>query len=118
MMNKRAVGSHKEDQAARFLTEHGLKIKEKNFRNRFGEIDIIASDGPYTVFVEVKYRKTAAKGHPEEAVDVRKARTISKVADYYMVYRKLPSDARIRFDVIAIEGQELRWYKNAFGYTR
>ncbi len=118
MMNKRAVGTGKEDEAARFLQECGLKIRELNFRNRFGEIDIIASDGEYIVFVEVKYRKTAAKGHPEEAVDFRKAKVISKVADYYMVCKKLPSDTKVRFDVVAIEGDQIRWHKNAFGYIR
>ena len=117
MMNKRDAGAKKEDELARFLTECGLKIKELNFRNRFGEIDIIAKDGDYTVFVEVKYRKNASAGHPEEAVSASKARTISKVADYYMVSRKLPADSPVRFDVVAIEGEEMRWYKNAFQYT-
>lgn len=115
-MNKRTIGTQKEDMAARFLTGCGLKIKELNFRNRFGEIDIIALDGKYTVFVEVKYRKSAAKGSPEEAVDLKKAVKISKVADYYMVCKKMSSDAMIRFDVVAIEGDDIRWYKNAFPY--
>ena len=115
-MNKRRVGYNKEDEAARFLAQCGLKIVEQNFRSRFGEIDLIALDGDYTVFAEVKYRRTASSGHPEEAVNASKARTISKVADYYRVCRKLPSDAKIRFDVIAIEGENVRWYKNAFPY--
>ena len=115
-MNKRTLGTQKEDLAARFLTGCGLAIKELNFRNRFGEIDIIALDGQYTVFIEVKYRKTASTGLPEEAVGLSKARTISKVADYYMVRNKMPSDARIRFDVVAIEGDDIRWYKKAFPY--
>ena len=117
MINKRKVGSKKEDEAARFLTQCGLKIVELNFRNRFGEIDLIARDGDYTVFVEVKYRKSASSGHPEEAVSISKARTISKVADYYRVCRRLPPDANIRFDVVAIEGDQVRWYRNAFSYT-
>lgn len=116
MMNKRKIGAQKEDEAARFLTECGVKVIELNFRNRFGEIDIVARDGDYTVFVEVKYRKDASVGHPEEAVNYRKARTISKVADYYRVRKKLPADTKIRFDVIAIEGNKIRWYKNAFMY--
>ena len=115
-MNKRQTGSKWEDEAARFLTQSGLTIKEMNFRNRFGEIDIIAKDGDYLVFVEVKYRKTASCGNPEEAVDIRKIRTICKVADYYRVCRRISDDAKIRFDVIAIEGDSFKWYKNAFGY--
>ena len=116
MMNKRGVGTKKEDEAAKFLTRCGLKVTDLNFRSRFGEIDIVARDDDYVVFVEVKYRKTSSAGHPEEAVDVRKAQKISKVADYYRVVRKLPYDTKIRFDVVAIEGSEVRWYKNAFTY--
>ena len=116
MINKRTLGSKKEDEAARFLEEHGLVIAERNFRNRYGEIDIIASDGDFIVFVEVKYRKTASAGYPEEAVSIRKARKISKVADYYRVYKKIPEDTGIRFDVVAIEGHNIRWHKSAFEY--
>ena len=115
-MNKRKLGFAKEDEAARFLTECGLKILELNYSNRFGEIDIIAKDGEFTVFVEVKYRKTASSGHPEEAVSNIKARTISKVADYYRVCKKLTDAAPVRFDVVAIEGGNIKWYKNAFSY--
>lgn len=117
-MNKRKLGFAKEDEAARFLTECGLKILELNYSNRFGEIDIIARDGDYTVFVEVKYRKTASSGYPEEAVGFTKARRISKVADYYRVCKKLSGDAPVRFDVVAVEGDNIRWYKDAFSYTR
>ena len=115
-MNKRSLGTRKEDEAARFLTECGLKVTDLNFRSRFGEIDIVARDGEFVVFVEVKYRRSSLAGHPEEAVDIRKARTISKVADYYRVVRKLPYDTAVRFDVVAIEGDTFRWYKNAFSY--
>ena len=115
-MNKRSVGTGKEEEAAKFLAECGLKVTNRNYRNRFGEIDLIATDGEYTVFVEVKYRKTASSGHPEEAVDIQKARKISKVADYYRIHKKLSDDAPIRFDVVAIEGGRFKWYKNAFSY--
>ena len=117
-MNKRKLGFAKEDEAAVFLTECGLKILELNYSNRFGEIDIIAKDGDFTVFVEVKYRKTASSGHPEEAVSISKARTISKVADYYRTCKKLTDASPVRFDVVAIEGETIKWYKNAFSYTR
>ncbi len=116
-MNKRQTGSKWEDEAARYLTSMGLVILERNFRSRFGEIDIIAKDADYTVFIEVKYRKTASFGNPEEAVDIKKIRTISKVADYYRVVRKKAAYSKMRFDVIAIEGGSIKWYKNAFSYT-
>ena len=116
MMNKRQVGSKWEDEAARFLTQCGLVVKDLNFRSRFGEIDIVATDDDYYVFVEVKYRKTASFGNPEEAVTLSKARTISKTADYYRLCKKIPEDTKIRFDVVAIEGENFKWYKNAFYY--
>lgn len=116
-MNKRKVGSKWEEEAARFLAQCGLTITEQNFRCRFGEIDIVARDGEYYVFAEVKYRKTASFGTPEEAVDYSKSRTISKVADYYRVCKHVPADAKVRFDVVAVEGDSFKWYKNAFYYA-
>lgn len=116
-MNNRKVGYSKEDMAAEFLTRCGLKVKNLNFRNRIGEIDIVAYDDDVLVFVEVKYRKTASSGHPEEAVGLKKKQTISKVSDYYRAVHKIPGDTQVRFDVIAIEGESFKWYKNAFPYT-
>jgi len=116
MMNKRTLGSQKEDEAARFLTRCGLKVTDLNFRCRLGEIDIIARDAGYVVFAEVKYRTTAAAGNPEEAVDLKKAKKICRVSDYYRVVKKLPPDTKIRYDVIAVCGDEFKWYKNAFPY--
>ena len=72
MENKRAVGSRYEEETAAFLQKNGYRILEKNFRDRRGEIDLIAKDGRTLVFVEVKYRKNARNGYPEEAVDTRK----------------------------------------------
>ena len=66
--NKRETGTRKEELAADFLTRRGVKILERNFRCRQGEIDLIGMDGQYLVFVEVKYRKTARNGMPAEAV--------------------------------------------------
>lgn len=51
-MNKRRIGAEYEQIAADYLTENGYQIVERNFRNRFGEIDIIAKDAEYLVFVE------------------------------------------------------------------
>ena len=55
-------------------------------------------------------------GFPEEAVDIRKIKKICKVSDYYRLIRKIKDDAKIRFDVIAIKGEEISWIKNAFEY--
>lgn len=115
-MNKREVGYEKEEIAEQFLKSKGLKILCKNYRIRIGEIDIIALDGDTYVFIEVKYRKTASKGLPEEAVNYKKMKTICKVSNHYRMKNSLPEITPVRYDVVAIEGDEIRWYPNAFDY--
>lgn len=116
--NNRATGNENEVLACNYLINNGLKIIERNFRCHQGEIDIIAKECDGTiVFTEVKYRKNIKKGLPEEAVTYSKQRTISKVALFYLLNKKLPMDGSFRFDVISILGEEekkITWYKNAF----
>ena len=115
-MNRRQTGSHYEELAAEYLTARGYRILEKNFRDRRGEIDLIAKDGRTLVFVEVKYRSTNESGLPEEAVDLRKQRQISRVAAWYLTEKGLDIYTPCRFDVVAIEGEEIRLYRDAFLY--
>lgn len=115
-MNKRSVGSRYEDMAAAFLDNNGVKVIARNFRSGYGEIDIVGYDRGYYIFCEVKYRRNKTAGEPAEAVDIRKQYRISRVADYFRVYRKLKDTDNVRFDVISILGDEIRWYKNAFEY--
>src|SRR5487761_96797 len=65
---KRAVGQAGEELAARWYLEHGYEVVERNWRCRFGELDIVARKGSLTVFCEVKARNGTAFGHPAEAV--------------------------------------------------
>lgn len=115
-MNTRKIGTEKEEMACRFLTQKGVKIRERNFRCRQGEIDIVGDDGEYLVFFEVKYRKSTSKGSASEAVDYRKQQKICKVSDYYRLLHHCPADTPIRYDVIAIDGEQLEWMKDAFAY--
>ena len=87
-MNKRAVGTAYEKLAGEYLRQQGYEILEYNFRCRMGEVDIVAKDGEYLVFVEVKYRSSGRSGSPLEAVDRRKQRIISKVASYYCLIER------------------------------
>ena len=114
MINKRTVGNDKEQLAAEFLKQQGYVICEKNFRCRSGEIDIVARDGRYLVFAEVKYRADGRKGEPEEAVTVHKQQTIRKVAQYYLLRYGVSEDTPCRFDVVGIRGEEIRVTKDAF----
>ena len=113
-MNKRRVGGCKEELAADFLAGQGLRITDRNFRVRQGEIDLVGYDGKTLVFAEVKYRKTAACGDPAEAVGIRKQQQICKVAAFYRSFRKLDPSTPVRYDVVSILGDEVTWIKNAF----
>lgn len=114
--NKRELGSRYEKQAAAFLEQKGLRILERNFYCRSGEIDLIAREGRYLVFVEVKYRHTQESGWACAAVDRRKQRAISRTAQFYLVRYGYGMDTPCRFDVVAIDGGKLQWIRNAFDY--
>ena len=95
------LGKQGEDIAADFLKTRGMNILVRNYRQKTGEIDIIARDAEWLVFVEVKTRKTIRFGQPYEAVTARKQTQISRVALDYITRNKL-HDESIRFDVISI----------------
>ena len=118
MKNSRTVGEDYEKQAAEHLKTLGYKVLEKNFRCRTGEIDLIAKDGAYLVFVEVKYRAGTAMGEPQEAVDVRKQRKNSRTASYYCMAHRIPQDQPCRFDVAACCAGEWVVIRNAFDYVQ
>lgn len=115
-MNTRKKGAAYEQVAAAYLQKHGVTILERNYRNRRGEIDLIGKDGEYTVFIEVKYRKDNEKGSPAEAVNFAKQKTICKVVDYYRMTHGMGEFSAVRYDVVAIEGEVITWYKNAFAH--
>ena len=95
------LGKSGEDLAAKALQKKGLKIIIRNFRNKFGEIDIIARDRESLVFVEVKTRCSDRFGLPEEAVTAAKQKQIIRVASSYLSQHKL-LNVPVRFDVVAI----------------
>ncbi len=118
-MNKRQVGSEYENMAAEYLVQQGYEILEMNYRCRIGEIDIIAKQGMYLVFVEVKFRTDNTCGDPLEAVDWRKQRQICRVALYYYTKHGYRENIPCRFDVIAVYGDEtIKQIENAFEYRK
>lgn len=120
--NTRAAGKRYEEQAAEYLAELGYRIREKNFRCRMGEIDLIAEDPgsgrPTIVFTEVKYRTSPdIAGGPLAAVGMRKQKTISRVAQFYLMRNGLPEiGTPCRFDVIAITPEGITHIRDAFPY--
>ena len=114
MENKRKLGNDKEELAAAYLKEQGVEILAKNFYFHGGELDLVAKDGEYLCFVEVKYRKSALYGYPVEAVTPAKQRKILQGARFYLYQNRLPEDTPCRFDVISIYQEEITWLQNAF----
>lgn len=97
-MDKREIGIWGEDAACRYIQGLGLKVLARNYHSRYGEIDIVAQDGEYLVFVEVKTRKNARFGMPGEYVDLRKQEKLIKTALDYLG----GNDQAARFDVAEV----------------
>jgi putative endonuclease len=115
-MNTRKVGADGEQKAVDFLLANGYEIIERNVHfGKIGEIDIIAKEksDDTIVFVEVKYNRTekSAFGEPEFRCDGRKIKQLVKLAKLYIYNNKLYKKP-VRIDVIAIDGNGLRHYKN------
>ncbi|MBU4304490.1 MAG: YraN family protein [Candidatus Omnitrophica bacterium] len=103
---KQELGAIGEKLAVDYLKKHGYRIVEQNYRTKLGEIDIIAQEGSYLCFVEVKTRKNASKGWPEEAIGREKIRKISQNALCYLKQKNISGD-KMRFDVVAVVVSEV-----------
>jgi putative endonuclease len=117
----RDLGQQGETLVASFLKDNGYDIVMTNYRNRFGEIDIIAKEGEVIFFVEVKTRTSDHYGDGLEAITASKRRTLIKLALSYLQDRDL-LDENARFDVVAVSGKPseaptLEIIKNAFELT-
>jgi len=101
--NKTAVsiGALGEEAAALALRKKGYKIIERNYRCKMGEIDIIAKDGEYTCFVEVRLRKNNSFGSPADSINDGKRQRIIKTAQLYAIEKGI-FDTPMRFDVVLI----------------
>ncbi|MCM8795428.1 MAG: YraN family protein [Candidatus Omnitrophica bacterium] len=122
-MSKRHLyfGRLGEDKAVHFLKEKGYKILRRNYKNRLGEIDIIAKDKDTFVFVEVRSRGTDRFGLPAESVSISKQRQISKVALTFLKDNRI-LDKKARFDIVSVCGLDnntrIDLIKNAFELNR
>ncbi len=98
---RKKTGDYGEDLAAHFLQKKGYTILARNYRKKFGEIDIIAKHEESLVFIEVKTRKSQRFGTGFEAVDYKKQLQLSRIAqDYISSHEMIDMDAR--FDVVSI----------------
>ena len=116
-LRARESGIRGEDLAGTHLAKLGYVILARNFKTRFGEIDLIARDSLTTVFVEVKRREGSDHGRPEDFVALPKRTRIIRAARIYAAHNRL-SESPLRFDVIAIQsigGRDyVRHHKGAF----
>ncbi|MDO5519405.1 MAG: YraN family protein [bacterium] len=114
MYNKRVIGNDKEQLVVKHLESLGYHVLTTNYFCQAGEIDIIAKEKGYLVFIEVKYRSNVKNGYPEEAVTKRKMHAIIKTANHYLLRHGLSFDSPCRFDVVVLLGEQIKVYENAF----
>jgi putative endonuclease len=101
MKSTTTIGRQGEDLAVDWLRAHGYTLVARNYRRRFGEVDVIARQGEYLVFIEVKTRSSSRFGSPFDAVTLRKQQQLSRIAKDYLVRNKI-MDTPCRFDVLSI----------------
>lgn len=105
-----SLGRDAEVRAQTFLEQQGLTLIEKNFRCRAGEIDLIMRDVQTLVFIEVRSRKNQQFGGAAASVGPVKQQRLWRSASLYLL--KFPKPPACRFDLVAIDGNDLRWMKN------
>ena len=101
----RETGVRGEELAARFLIGKGYKVVERNYRTRYGELDLVMRSGDALVFVEVKARRGTGFGDPLEAVTPGKREQVRLMAEHYLAERGegfAEGFAEIRFDAVGI----------------
>jgi putative endonuclease len=105
-----------ENLSAKYLESKGYKIKEQNYKSRYGEIDIIAENDDFLIFVEVKARNKNLKALPREFVDLKKQNKIIKTALIYLSENNL--DKQVRFDIVEVydygKENKINHLQNAF----
>lgn len=119
--NAKALGVKGENAVAEYLRQHGYIIVKRNWKDKFGEIDIIAENKNCVAFVEVKTRKAGSMVSGEEAVDEAKQRRVRNTG--IMFIKRFNTELPARFDVAEVtvskdtDGKEkwmLKYTKNAF----
>lgn len=110
-------GAEKEQQAVQWLTKNGIKILDKNYRCKGGEIDIIGTDKQQNlIFFEVKYRKNNQYGNPLEFISPKKQKKIALCAEHYLLTHAKLQHHNMRFDALSLNAEQEtpEWLKDIF----
>jgi putative endonuclease len=113
------AGKAAEQEAERYLTAQGLTVRDRNYRCKAGEIDLVMADGNALVFVEVRLRRHNGFASAAETVDFRKQQKLIRAAQHYLQRTGLTDRVACRFDVVAFDprraaGAPITWLKDAF----
>jgi putative endonuclease len=111
MSSTQATGAAGEEAAAHYLTERGLRLIERNFRVRGGEIDLICRDGQTVVFVEVRLRRRSDYGGAAASITATKQAKIIMAARHWLVRH---GESPCRFDCVLLDGDNIEWLRDAF----
>lgn len=106
-MSTKKVGDEGEEKACKFLLQNSYHIIERNWRTRYGEIDIIAEKENVLVFVEVKALPSGNAEILAHELDLRKQKKIIKTANYFLLKHRKYNSCKIRFDIIVIDMPDL-----------
>lgn len=115
------IGQHAEDLALQFLQSKGMRLIERNYRCKMGEIDLIMQNNAELVFIEVRYRKQTKFGSGAESVDYRKQKKILKSAEHFLQSHSKYAALPCRIDVVSItaanntsdQESKIDWIPNA-----
>lgn len=120
-MDRSGAGQHGETQAETHLIERGLRLIERNYRCRAGEIDLVMldpnpADTEVLAFIEVRLRGIGARVDSLDSVDEYKQQRLISAARHFLMSRPEWSEHACRFDVVGIDGEQgdLRWIPGAF----
>lgn len=108
---RQVAGDAAEDRALHYLQAQGLRLVERNFRCKGGEIDLIVQEGATLVFVEVRKRADDAYGDAAASITARKQARVLHAAQVFLQRYREPPPCRI--DVVTVDGAKLRWLRNA-----
>ncbi len=112
-MTTTAVGRDAESDALTFLTARGLKLIERNYRCKFGEIDLVMLDKDTICFVEVRFRSSDGYVDGVESITKSKVQRLVRTAEHYIANNRKREDLFYRFDVLSL-GTTVDWIQNAF----